>query len=441
MNIYSKTIQVITTMKPNEQKAAITSFFMVFILMAVYFILRPVRDAMASDWTDTEVSILWNIQFFLSIAIVGLYSYLITKIRFKWVVPLVYAGFALSFFAFYCLSPLFTNPTLLEKSFYLWVTAFSLLNLSVFWSFMSDTFNQEQSKRLFAFIGAGASAGAIVGPAIPTLFAAYLGLENLMLIAAVGLMLVVPFVFYLNHLKHVELGNANLEILTAEDNIGGKWWSGFRDVVRNRYLLGIAGFILLYVFISSFVYFEQKNLLAEYSRADRAEILGGIDWVVNSLTFVFAFFITSRLVNNMGMGIALALVPMALIIGFLALAFAPMIIILLAVQVVRRVGNYSVTRPAREMLFTNVSTEERFKAKPVIDVVVYRGGDAVSSTLFALLTDGLGIGLVAVSLIGSGLAAMWASLGIYLGKQFKKTASDGSRVPLDFTQNNKTIVT
>ena len=428
-------------MKPKEQKAAVTAFFMVFLLMAVYFILRPIRDAMASDWTDTEVSILWNIQFFLSIAIVSLYSFLISKIRFKLVVPLVYTGFALSFLAFYLLSPLFTNPTILEKCFYLWVTAFSLLNLSVFWSFMSDTFNQEQSKRLFAFIGAGASAGAIIGPAIPTLFADYLGLEKLMLIAAIGLLLVVPFVLYLNRLKHVELGNSNLESLTVKGKIGGKWWTGFSDVVRNRYLLGIAGFILLYVFISSFVYFEQKNLLAEYSRADRAEILGGIDWVVNSLTFILAFLITSRLVNYIGMAVALALVPLALVIGFIALAFAPMIVILLAVQVVRRAGNYSVTRPAREMLFTKVSTEERFKAKPVIDVVVYRGGDAVSSTLFALLTDGLGLGLVAVSIIGSGLAAMWASLGLYLGRQFQKKSSDDSKTAIHLTQSNKAIVT
>jgi len=438
MKSATQIIRVLTLMESKEQKAAITSFLMVFVLMAVYFILRPIRDAMASDWSDTEVSVLWNIQFFLSIGIVALYSFLISKIRFKLLVPLVYTGFALSFFGFYLLTPMFSEPTVLEKAFYLWVTAFSLLNLSVFWSFMSEIFNQEQSKRLFAFIGAGASSGAIIGPAIPTLFAEHLGLDRLMLIAAFGLLIVVPLVFYLNYLKHIELDHSEQLSSINKKNIGGKWWSGFSDVIRNRYLFGIAVFILLYVFISSFVYFEQKNLLAAYSRADRAEILGGIDWIVNSLTFVFAFVITSRIVQNMGMAITLALVPIALVIGFLALAFAPIIIVLLGVQIIRRVGNYSITRPAREMLFTKVSTEERFKAKPVIDVVVYRGGDAVSSSLFALLTDGLGLGLVAMSLIGSAIAALWAGLGFSLGKRFQQgqEASSQSKIVKSLFSNN-----
>lgn len=423
MSIIDKAVVRLTLVKPNEQRAALASFVIVFLLMASYFVLRPVRDAMASDWSDAEVSLLWNIQFFLSAALVALYSVCISRLPFRWVVPTVYGGFAASFLLFFFVTPKMADPTLVEKGFYLWVAAFALFNLSVFWSFMADTFRREQGQRLFAIIGSGASAGAILGPSVPTLFAASLGLDKLMLIAALGLLLVVPLIVYVRRLKFTQLGNADVEVDLAEPRIGGPWWTGFRDVLSNPYLFAIAAFIVLYVFVGSFVYFEQKNLLAAYSRPERAQILGGIDWIVNSLTFLFAFLVTGRLVQRLGMATTLALVPLAVMLGLFVLATAPSIVVLLALQVTRRVGNYAVTRPARELLFTEVTTQERFKAKPVIDVVVYRGGDAISGSLFALLTEGVGLGLAAVAIVGAGIAAFWAGIAFYLGRLFDTVAS------------------
>jgi AAA family ATP:ADP antiporter len=417
-------IALMTLMKPQEQRSAYAAFAMVFLLMAVYFVLRPVRDAMASDWSDTEVSLLWNIQFFVSTGIVMLYCWGISRVDFKRVVPMVYGMFALSFMLFYLITRSMHDPTLVEKAFYLWVTAFGLLNLSVFWSFMSETFSKDQGKRLFPFIGAGASAGAITGPAIPTLFAETLGVANLMLLAAVGLLLVIPLVWFLSRTGHRQTTTQGTVREAVEGRMGQAWWSGFVDVLKNRYLLMIAVFILLYVFLNGFVYFQQKNLLAEFSRADRTRILGGIDWLVNVLTFVCAFALTGRMVRRLGMGLTLASVPLLMVLGLLVLAVAPAVVVLLAIQVTRRVGNYAITRPGREMLFTQVTQDERFKAKPVIDVAVYRGGDAVSASVFAFLTDGLGLGLLGMSLIGTLVAAAWAGTGWFLGKQFdqQKTA-------------------
>ena len=419
MNRIKTFISTLTLMKPKEQKAAYASFVMVFILMAVYFVLRPVRDALASDWTDSEVSFLWNIQFFLSTGIVMAYCFVISKIPFKYVVPIVYGLFAASFLGFYFITSSNINSTLIEKGFYLWVTSFSLLNLSVFWSFMSETFTKNQGKRLYAFIGAGASAGAIFGPVLPTLFSESLGLSKLMLVAALGLAFVIPIILYL---ANIQKNSKMPKTIKSKNNLimQSQWWSGFRDTIKNPYLIAIALFILMYVFINSFLYFQQKNLLAEFSRTERAQILGGIDWIVNILTFVFAFAVTSRMVKRLGMGITLASLPALVVIGFLVLAIVPIVLILLALQTARRVGNYSVTRPAREMLFTQVSTDERFKAKPVIDVVVYRGGDAVSGSLFAFLTDGIGLGMMGMSIIGAGIAACWAFIGIKLGSLFSK---------------------
>ncbi|NVK22810.1 MAG: MFS transporter [Kangiellaceae bacterium] len=425
-SIMAKFIDKSIKVHPNELKATLLAFVIIFMLMASYFILRPVRDAMASDWTDSEVSFLWNLQFFISAAIVSVYGLIISRLKFKSVVPLVYSAFALSFLAFYLVTPQFSDPTLVEKCFYVWVSAFSLFHVSVFWSFMADTFSKEQSKRVFAIIAAGGSAGAIIGPMIPTLFAEKLGLESLMLIAAIGLMLVVPLVLYMYRLKAEELHNEQLTADLTEAKLKAQWWTGFQAIATNKTLLAISAFILLYVFIGSFVYFEQKNLLAEYSREDRTQILGGIDWVTNSLTFLLAFFVTGRLTIKLGMAATLALVPFIIMAGLLILAFAPIIVVLLALQVTRRAGNYAVTRPAREMLFTEVSKDERFKAKPVIDIVVYRGGDAVSGSVFALLSEGLGLGLAAISLVGAGIAAVWGALAVYLGRRY-----DGASSPVE----------
>jgi AAA family ATP:ADP antiporter len=423
--ILAKAAKALSEIEANELKATLVSTLFVFVLMASYYILRPVRDAMASDWTDTEVSFLWNINFFVSAAIVAIYGFAVSRARLRNVIPAMYGFFALSFIAFYFGVSLVDDRVLIDKAFYLWVSVFALFHVSVFWTFMADTFNKEQAKRLFAIIGAGASAGALVGPAIPALFAGALGTDTLMLVASSSLMLVIPLVFYMYHLKRTELGNSDLEADTSKTVIGGNWWQGFQSFVTNPYLLGIGVFILLYVFIGSFVYFEQKNLLADFSRAERTQILGSVDWLVNLVTFGMAFFLTGRIVSKVGMPTALALMPFLVGAGLLILAFAPVLTVLLALQVFRRGGNYGLTRPAREMLYTKVTREERFKAKPVIDIVVYRGGDAVSGTLFAFLTDGVGLGLAAVALVGSAIAAAWGGTGIWLGKKFDLVNESG----------------
>lgn len=425
--IIARAARALSEIEPNELKATLVATLFVFILMASYYILRPVRDAMASDWTDSEVSFLWNINFFVSAGIVAVYGFAVSRARLRYVIPAMYGFFAITFIAFYFGVSLLADRDLVDKVFYLWVSVFALFHISVFWTFMADTFNPEQAKRIFAIIGAGASAGALVGPAIPALFAGVLGTDTLMLVASLGLLLVIPLVFYIYHLKGTELGNSSLAADTSRAQIGGDWWRGFWSFVNNPYLLGIGAFILLYVFIGSFVYFEQKNLLVDFSRAERTQILGSIDWLVNALTFGLAFFVTGRIVGRVGMPVALGLMPVLVCAGLLVLAFAPVLTVLLALQVFRRGGNYGLTRPAREMLYTRVTQEERFKAKPVIDIVVYRGGDAVSGTLFAFLTDGIGFGLAAVAVVGSAIAAAWAGVGVWLGKKFDVTGQAGEK--------------
>jgi len=416
-------IKQLFLVEKRELRATAIAFLFVFILMSSWFILRPVRDAMASDWSDAEVSFLWGLNFFVCAILVAIYGFAISRVKFKWLAPGVYAIFAFSFITYYLCAGLVGDRALLDKAFYVWVSVFSLFHLSVFWSLMSDTFDQEQAKRLFAIIAAGASLGAILGSAIATLFAKMVGVDMLMLIASIGLLLVIPLAFYMYSVKENLLGNSDVHADFSQAKLGGHWWSGFKTVLTNPYFMSIAVFLVLYTFIGSFIYFAQKNMLAEFSRAERTQILGGIDWIINMLTFGIAFLATSRIVRHFGMPTTLAILPVFVLVALLILAFAPILTILLALQIARRSGNYAITKPAREMLFTEVSQEDRFKAKPVIDIVLYRGGDWVSSMAFAALT-GLGLGMVGVSLVGAGIAAVWACVGLWLGRKYDKKVQE-----------------
>jgi AAA family ATP:ADP antiporter len=417
-NFIQRFMKMASKIEARELKSVLLSFAFVLILMSAYYILRPVRDAMASDWTDTEVSFLWNLNFFISCAVVAIYGIAVSKIRFRVLVPSVYAFFGISFVAFFFAISAIEDRDFVDKSFYVWLSVFSLFHISVFWSFMGDLYTKEQAKRLFAFIAAGAAAGGIIGPAIAAIFAPLVGNDQLMLVSAVMLVIPIPIILFLERLKVVELHNEDVHADLSSARIGGNPFAGFKMFVSNPYLLAIGGFILLYTAVGSFVYFEQKNLLAEFDRPERAQILAIVDLVVNVLTFVIGLFVTGRLATRFGMATTLAMVPFFIAAGLVVLAFAPILMVALVLQVARRVGNYAITRPGREMLFTAVDRETRFKAKPVIDIVVYRGGDAISSIAFAGLTDGVGLGLGAMAAIGAGIATAWGAVGAFLGRSF-----------------------
>ncbi|MCT2529677.1 MFS transporter [SAR92 clade bacterium H921] len=419
-NLIARFIKSITNIQGHEIRAVVGSFVFVVVLMSAYYILRPVRDAMASDWTDAEVSWLWTLNFFISTAVVALYGALVSRFCLQLLVPSIYAIFALTFIAFYILASTIVDRTVVEKSFYVWVSVFSLFHISVFWSFMSDLFSKEQAGRLFGIIAAGASVGGLIGPSIPSFFSASLGTDNLMLLASAMLLVSIPIIFYLQSLKSSDLHSEGLAVQPPKVRIGGHPFAGFRLFFSNPYLLGIGVFIFLYTGVSSFVYFELKNLLSELSRTERTAVWARMDLAVNTLSIAVGMFVTGRIVGKFGMPVTIALVPVLISIGLVILAVSPFLGVVVALQVIRRAGNYGVTRPAREILFTRVDTETRFKAKPVIDIVAYRGGDMLMAWLFTGLTQGLGLGLAAVAAVGAGIAALWSIVGIYLGRWFER---------------------
>ena len=423
-NIILNFLKTASKIKEREVKAVVFSFLFVVVLMSAYYILRPVRDAMASDWTDAEVSWLWTLNFFISTVIVALYGIMVSKFRFRLLVPAMYGIFAGSFIIFYVLGSIYEDRILIDKAFYVWVSVFSLFHISVFWSFMSELFSKEQSSRLFGVIAVGASVGGLIGPSITAIFSVSLGTDKLMLIASTMLLIPIPIIFFLQSLKTKELNNEVLNTPISNQSIGGNPLAGFKMFFSNPYLLSIGVFILLYTGISSFVYFELKNLLSDFSRPERSVIWAQMDLAVNILAISTGLFATGRIVTRFGMPATIAMVPIIICIGLLILAISPLLGVVMILQIVRRAGNYAVTRPAREMLFTLVNQETRFKAKPVIDIVAYRGGDMVTAWLFTGLTQGLGLGLAAVAAIGAGIAGLWTLVGIYLGRWFERNNSN-----------------
>jgi AAA family ATP:ADP antiporter len=397
--------------------------------MASYYILRPVRDALASNWTDAEVSWLWTFTFFLSTFAVSVYGGAVSWVRFQRLVPSVYGLFAVSFVLFYLGTQHVAERVLLDKAFYLWISLFSLFHISVFWSFMADTFSKPQATRLFGFIGAGASAGGIIGPAATSLLVEDLGTDALLLIASALVALTLPIVHWLQRLKVTDLDNRDVAVDAASLAIGGNPLAGFSEFAKSRYLLAIGLFIFFYTSIGSFVYFILKNLLTDYDMEARTQIWANMDLAVNALTLLVAMFATGRIAKHMGLPFTLASVPALIGAGMLMLAAAPVVGVVVALQIVRRAGNYAISRPAREMLFTAVDREVRFKAKPVIDIVIYRGGDMLNAWAFTALTQGFGLGLAAVALVGAFIAALWTFTGVYLGRQFNVMTPPELKVP------------
>ena len=421
----ARILRAVSRIEPHEIRATAFSFLFVFTLMAAYFIVRPLRDAMASDWSRTETSFLWTLTFFASVIGVMVYGFVISRVRFSKVVPGVYLFFAVSFVLFYAGSSLVTDPTLVDKAFYVWLSVFSLFHVSVFWSFMSGMYNSGQAKRLFAVIATGASVGAMVGPIIPGFFVDSIGEMNLLLITAALQIVPVALVPQLERLKVTNLGNEGRTAdLSEAKRLARNPFSGFVAFVKNPYLLAIGLFIVMYVTMSTFVYMELREMLAVFERPERTAINARIDFAVNFLAILTALMVTGRVASRFGVGVVLAAIPVMMVAGWLIVAAIPLLAVMIGLQIARRSGNYAVTKPGREMLFTVVSDDERYKAKPVIDICVYRGGDMVTAWFHTGLKEVLALSSSGVAVVAAIIAGAWAIVGVYLGRQYEEASSE-----------------
>jgi len=417
--------------RPGEVRALFLSAAYFFFLLCGYYILRPLRDEMGVAGGVRQLQWLFTGTFVAMLAAVPLFGALVSRYPRHTFLPVVYRFFALNLLLFFALLQADVSRVVVARAFFIWASVFNLFVVSVFWSYMADIFSSGQGKRLFGFVAAGGTAGALVGPALTALLAAPLGTANLLLISAV---LLEAAVWCIRGLGGWARPAADAEAAAAaperaaEAAMGGGILAGVRLVVRSPYLLGICAYLLLYTATSTFLYFEQAHIVRAYSDdpARRTAVFAGIDLLVNALTIAVQVAGTGRLLLRWGVGVALALLPVVTGAGFLVLGLAPGLLVLAGFQGLRRALNYGVARPAREVLYTVVGREEKYKSKNFIDTVVYRGGDAVSGWLFAGL-KAAGLGLVALALLAVPVAALWAAVGAWLGR--RQEALQAARPP------------
>ena len=429
-------LERVAVVRPGEMPALLWSFAYFFCLLAGYYVLRPLRDEMGIAGGVRNLQWLFTATFVVMLAAVPLFGAIVARLPRRRFVPLVYRFFVANLAIFWLLLSFDVGRVQVARIFFVWISVFNLFAVSVFWSFMADLFASEQGKRLFAFIAAGGSAGALLGPALTVVLAVPLGPVNLLIVAALFLELAVLCARRLEaaatHLKDLPLAAA------AEPGppgapaipLGGGWLAGIVMVLRSPYLGGIALWVFLLSLAGTFLYFQQAAMVAAASDdpAVRTRIFATIDLAIGILTILVQCLATGRLMARFGVGPAAACLPVVFALGFLALALSPALVVVIAFQAIQRTANFAVSNPAREVLFTVVERAEKYKAKNVIDIVVFRGADALNGWLFATLR-GAGLELTTISFATVPLAVAWAVLALALGHAQEHRARRSEGLP------------
>ena len=403
-----------------EIGASLWSFACFFCVLCGYYVLRPLRDEMGVQGGVENLPWLFSVTFAAMLAVVPVFGFAASRLPRRRLVPWTYVFFVANVLVFYALFSAGVAPPAVARAFFVWVSVFNLFVVSLFWSLMADLFRPAQAARLFGFISAGGSCGALAGPTITALLAAPLGTSKLLLVSCgfLGLALVCThaLVRRADMPGHPAPGSA-----PPPDSIGGTTWSGVAAIFRSPYLLGVVGYVLLYTILLGFAYFELARMVAAAygDSAERTALFAQVDLAVNVLTLLGQLFLVPRLVEKLGVGAALALLPVLGLIGFAVIGLAPVLAVLLVFQILRRAADYAIARPAREMLFTVLTREAKYKSKNFIDTVVFRGGDAASGWVYAFL-KGAGLSLSGLAAAAIPGAILWLVLGVWLGRRHRQ---------------------
>jgi AAA family ATP:ADP antiporter len=406
--------------EPFEMRAVILSMLFFFLLFGSYSIVKPVRDAMGTVYGMSHIQELFTGTFIASFLFAPIYSWLASRIRLSTFLPCVYGFVAASILVFYALFEASqAQDRWVAAAFYVWVSTFNILIISVFWTFMADIFSRTQAKRLFGFVAAGGTIGGIAGPAVATLLVKSVGNNNLMLISALGFLLTAVLVRMLAAEKQrMAAAGVEAQRTTLDRKLAGNPFDGFKLLFRSPYLLLLALFLLLMTWISTIVYIQLGDLITKAfeSREARTQAYATIDLIVNSSAVLIQLFGTGRIISRFGVTTGLLVNPIIMVVAFVAVLFSPVLMVLGGIQILRRVAEYAVAKPTREMLFTVVDQESKYKAKNVIDTVVYRFGDVSSAWISSFI---LPFGVGGLAIFGVIVSAAWFPIAYILGKRYE----------------------
>ena len=421
--------------RPAEVAALGYAWLYIMAVLSSYYVLRPIRDAAGIAGGVNNLQWLFTGTLVAMLALNIPFSWLVRSLPRSRFIPLTYRFFTLNILLF-ALAMSLAGPAgsvWVGRVFFIWTSVFNLFVVSIFWAMLADLFNSEQAKRLFGFIAAGATLGAITGSAVTATLAGWVPATWLMVGA--GLLLEVA-VFCVRRLSGLSASlndrPANEPVAaggTADRAVGGGVLSGILHAFRSPYLVNVSVFLLLYAVTSTFLYFEQAAIVKQAfsSRAEQTAFFARIDLMVNVLTLVIQIFLTGRIVRGLGVGITLAMLPGVSVLGFAAMAAAPTLATLMPVQVLRRAGNFAIARPTREVLFTVLPREDRYKAKSFIDTFVYRLGDQVGAWSYAAL-GAIGWGGSRAAMVAVPLSALWLLNALFLGRRQEAMAAEQAAV-------------
>ena len=410
--------------QPVEMRALGWSWLYIFCVLSSYYILRPIRDEMG------VAGGVENLQWLFTGTLLGMlvvnppFAALVAKLPRVRFIAITYRFFIVNLLIFILLFHMATaaQHVWVGRVFFIWTSVFNLFVVSVFWALMVDVFDSEQGKRLFGFIAAGATLGGIAGSSITALLATDVPAMYLLLGSAV---LLEAAVFSVRRLSF--LSDALQQRPAARNDgglIGGNALSGLTHAFKSPYLINVSVYILLFSITSTFLYFQQLEIarLSFAERGTRTAFFARIDLWVNILTLIAQLFLTARVLRVIGVALTLAILPALSIVGFGTLAMAPTIAVVVVYQVLRRAGNFAFARPTREVLFTVVPREDKYKAKSFIDTVIYRTGDQVGAWSFAALSF-LGLAMTGVAIVAVPISIAWLLNALWLGRKQEQLAS------------------
>jgi len=418
----ARLLDVAAQVAPQERRAVLLAFMCNFVLLGSYYILRPVRDTMATVIGVGQLQNLFTATFIGTLVASPIYAMLASRLKLTRLLPGVFWFWLFNVLLFQLLFALAPQNVWVAAAYYVWFSVANLFMISLFWSLMVDIFTAAQATRLFALIAAGGSIGAIGGPLLTRLLVNRLQLSGLLLVAAAGFLIVIVLVYRLMREKErLRASHEQVQATTLDHGLPGNPFEGFSQIFRSRYVTSQAAFMLLMTWANTAAYFLQTDVIAHAFAAveGRAQAIADIDLVVNVATAVILIFGLGRLVQRFGVTAGLVLNPFIMLIAFVVVAISPSLYVIQALQVVRRVAQYAVARPSREICFTVVEQSSRYKAKNVIDTVVYRFGDVSSAWMQAgLRAAGLGLGGAVV--VGIGACVAWGGVARYAGRRYEQ---------------------
>ena len=407
-----RTLQV----RDRELEPVVLSFLYFFFLLCGYMVLRPLREAIAVANGVENVQYLFSATFVTMLLLVPIFGALVARVPRHVFLPAVYLFFISNLLVFHSLLTSEQAGPGTSFAFFVWISVFNMFVVSVFWSFMADIFTPLQGKRLFGVIAAGGSAGAIIGPTLTAVLAPMIGTWNMTLVSAS--LLGLSLVCLLRLMKWRRAGVATTE---QPKLIGGSAWAGATLLLRSQFLAGLAGMVILMTFLQSIMYVQQIALVSDYyGDNDPTRFFAVVDASTNVLSVILQLLVTGHLLRWLGAGKTLMIMPALTVVGFLLLAIAPGMLLIGVIQVIRRAGEYGLMKPARDLLYTSVDDESKYKVKNFIDTFVYRGGDVSSTWLYHALNTTIGLSLATIAALMVPLTVAWTLLSGKLGRTFEQ---------------------